>query len=262
MSVGSHRPVQPRKGTDVSRPDASTTERGETNHRPAAPELPAALSVAAHDVAEALRVVTGYIELLEGHVEGKLDEAAQRYVGGVRNGIDHLDALLTGLLVYLRVNVEPPQPERIELSDCLEDALRPLRAQLESRGARVEFGDLPAVLADPGRVRDLLRALIDNALTFAPDDAPPVIAVGAEREGDGWRIDVRDNGIGLPADACERVLQPFERAHPRSKATGPGLGLAIARSITERRGGRLWIEAVDDGGTLVHFTIPDEVPAT
>jgi signal transduction histidine kinase len=245
----------------VSRPDASTTQRAVSNHRPGAAELPAALSVAAHDVAEGLRVVTGYIELLEGHVEGKLDEAAQRYVGGVRNGIDHLDALLTGLLVYLRVNVEPPRPERVELSDSLEEALRPLRAQLEKRNARIEFGDLPAVLADPGRTRDVMRALIDNALTFAPDDAPPAIAVGAEREGDAWRVDVRDNGIGLPPDACERVLQPFERAHPRSRATGPGLGLAIARSITERRGGRLWIEAADGGGTVVHFTIPDEVPA-
>jgi len=244
----------------VKRQEASTKPRRATNHRPGTPELPAALSVASHDVAEALRVVSGYLELLEGHVEGGLDETAGRYVTGVRHGIDHLDALLTGVLAYVRVNVETPRLERIDLAECLEDALRPLRAALEERQARIEFGDLPELLADAGRTRDLLRALITNALAFASDE-PLVIAVTAERDAGGWRIDVRDNGIGMPEDARERVLEPFERAHPRSQATGPGLGLAIARCVVERRDGRLWLEGAEGGGTVVRFTIPDEVPA-
>ena len=260
MRVGSQRLVQPRKGTDVTGQEASTKPRRATNHRPETADLPAALSVASHDVAEALRVVSGYLELLESHVEGGLDETAGRYVTGVRNGIDHLDALLTGVLAYVRVNVETPSLERVDLADCLEDALRPLRTALEDRQARVEFGDLPELVADPGRTRDLLRALITNALAFASDE-PLVVAVTAEREPDGWRIEVRDNGIGMPEDARERVLEPFERAHPRSQATGPGLGLAIARCTVQRRGGRLWLEGAERGGTVVRFTIPDEVPA-
>jgi signal transduction histidine kinase len=220
------------------------------------PELSGALSVAAHDVAEAVRVVTGYSELLAGHLEASLDDTARRYLDGVRDGVEHLDGLLTGLLAYVRVNVEPAEVEDVALADALEGALRPLRTVLERRGARVETGELPTVRADPGRLRDALRALVDNALAFA-SDAPLVITVTAHRDAGAWRVDVRDNGIGLPADARERVLEPFERAHPRSVATGPGLGLAIARRIAERGGGRLWLDAADGGGTVARFTIPD-----
>jgi signal transduction histidine kinase len=244
----------------LNQPDGSRTERRVGGQPFAATELSEALSVAAHDVAEAIRVVSGYLELLGGHAPGTLDETAQRYVGGVRDGVDHLDALLTGLLAYVRVNVEPVELERTDLGETLEEALRALRPRLEERAARVEFDHLPEVLADAGRTRDALRELIDNALTFASEE-PPVITVGAERDGDAWRIDVRDNGIGLPSDARERVLEPFERAHPRSVATGPGLGLAIARTVIQRRGGRLWLEVADGGGTIARLTIPDEPPA-
>ena len=276
MSVGSRPPLKPRKGEHVTRPEGSRTERrgvdrssrsagsGEDHPRrpaapPVAPELPGALSVAAHDVAEAVRVVSGYAELLAGHLEPSLDETAQRYLDGVRDGVEHLDGLLRGLLAYVRVNVEPADVEEVALADVLDDALRPLRATLERRRARIEAGELPTVCADPGRLRDALRALVDNALAFASDE-PPVIAVSAHPDPAGWRVDVRDNGIGLPADARERVLQPFERAHPRSVATGPGLGLAIARRGIEGGGGRLWLDAADGGGTVARFTIPDRPP--
>src|SRR4051794_3769283 len=133
-------------------------------------------------------------------------------------------------------------------------------ARLQERDARVRTDELPTVRADAGRLRDLLRALVDNALTFAGDE-PLVVEVSAERDADGWRFAVADNSTGLPEDALDRVLEPFERAHSRSVATGPGLGLAIARRITERRGGRLWLESGPDGTTAL-FTIPDRVPGT
>jgi signal transduction histidine kinase len=95
-------------------------------------------------------------------------------------------------------------------------------------------------------------------VTFAGDE-PLVVEIVAERESHGWRFTVRDNGIGLPEDALERVFEPFERAHSRSVATGPGLGLAIARRIVERRGGRIRLES-GSAGTTVSLTIPDRLP--
>ena len=259
----------------MNRPEGARTERrgmdrlGRTPGGPEehvrrgpaiAPELPAALSVAAHDVAEALRVVSGYVELLEGDPNAGLGDGAQRYLAGVRDGVAHLDSVLTGLLAYVRVNVDPLELEDVDLRESLEEALRPLRGELERRGARIDVGDLPTVRADAGRTRELLRALVQNALAFAGDEAP-VVALRAERDRDGWRVSLRDAGIGVPEDARERVLQPFERAHSRSVSRGGGLGLAIARRIAERRGGRLWLEAAPERGTVVHFTVPDRVPS-
>jgi signal transduction histidine kinase len=216
------------------------------------------LSVAAHDVTEAVRVVTGYLELFDSHMGEALDDGAQRYLGGVRGGLDHLDRLVTGVLGYVRVSVEPPDIEDVELDFALEEALRPLRAGLEQRQARVVADDLPTLRADAGRTRDLLRALVANAVTFAGEQ-PLVVEITAERERDGWCLAVRDNGAGMPDDARERVFEPFERGHSRSLATGPGLGLAIARRIVEHRGGRIWLDS-GPAGTTVQFTVPDREP--
>ncbi len=222
-------------------------------------ELPDALSVAAHDVTEAVRVVTGYLELLDAQAGDALDETAQRYLGGVRDGLDHLERVTSGVLAYVRVNVEPPDIGDVEVDVAFEEALRPLVRSLDQHHARVIAEDLPVVRADAGRTRDLLRALVANAVAFAGDE-PLVIELTAERDDDGWRFALRDNGIGLPEDARERVLQPFERAHSRTVATGPGLGLAIARCIVERRGGRIQVDS-GPAGTTVTFTVPDELPS-
>ena len=246
MSVGSTAPL-PRKGEHLTR---DATERST--------ELPAALSVAAHDVTDAVRVVTGSLELGDAATAGGLSDGAQRYLGGVRDGLGHIDRLMTGVLAYVRACVEPPELEEVELDLALEEAARPLRDQLTARDARIAAGELPTLRADAGRTRDLLRVLLANAVAFASDD-PLRIEVGAERVEDAWLITVADNGIGLSEDACERVFTPFERAHSRSIATGPGLGLAMARCVVERRGGRIWLESGDDG-TTASFTVPDREP--
>ena len=246
MSVGSATPL-PRKGEHVTR---DATERSA--------ELPAALSVAAHDVTEAVRVVTGYLELFDAEMAGGLSDGAQRYLGGVRDGLDHVDRLMTGVLAYVRACVEPVDLEDVELDLTLEEAARPLREQLSARDARIAAGELPTVRADAGRTRDLLRVLLANAVAFASEE-PLRIEVAADRTDDGWLITVADNGIGLPEDALERVFKPFERAHSRSIATGPGLGLAVARCAVESRGGRIWLESTEDG-TTASFTIPDREP--
>jgi len=224
------------------------------------PELPAALSVAAHDVAEALRVVSGYAELLDGDATAGLDDSTRRYLAGVRDGVVHLDSVLTGFLSYVRVNVEPLEITDVDVNDSLEEARRPLHREIEIRGARIDAAELPTLRADASHTRELLRALLHNGLCFAGDE-PPVITLSAERDRDAWRISVRDAGIGVPVDARERVLQPFERAHSRSVSRGAGLGLAVARRIAERRGGRLWLEPAPERGTVVHFTVPDRVPS-
>jgi signal transduction histidine kinase len=244
MTVGLTTTPPPRKGGHVT-PDA--TDRSD--------DLSAALSVATHDVTEAVRVVTGYLELFDAEAGEGLSAGAERYLGGMRDGLEHLDRLMTGVLGYVRVCVEPPEIEEIELDLTLEEALRPLRASLEARRARVVADELPTLRADAGRTRDVLRALVSNAVTFASDQ-PLVVEVVAEREDDGWLIRVSDNGIGLPDDARERVFEPFERAHSRSVATGPGLGLATARCAVVKRGGRIWIDSTPSG-TTVSFTVPD-----
>jgi light-regulated signal transduction histidine kinase (bacteriophytochrome) len=102
----------------------------------------------------------------------------------------------------------------------------------------------------------LFQNLIGNALKFRKPDVPPRVDVWAEREGDFWRISVRDNGIGLDPRFYERVFIIFQRLHTRDEYEGTGLGLAICKKIVERHGGRIWVDSREGEGATFSFTLP------
>jgi signal transduction histidine kinase len=133
-----------------------------------------------------------------------------------------------------------------------------LAASLAERGAIVQAGPLPMVWGDERRIAQVLQNLLANAVKFCPADRTPVIDVNARRVASGWRVEVRDNGIGIDPRHAARVFGMFERLHGEDAYPGTGVGLAICQRIVERHGGRIWIDAPAGGGTLVSFTLPDQ----
>jgi light-regulated signal transduction histidine kinase (bacteriophytochrome) len=98
--------------------------------------------------------------------------------------------------------------------------------------------------------------LIGNSLKFRRPDVPPRIEVSAGRDGDEWRITVRDNGIGIEREFADKVFVIFQRLHARDAYEGTGIGLAIVKKIVEYHGGRIWLDLDVDEGTSINFTLP------
>ena len=101
----------------------------------------------------------------------------------------------------------------------------------------------------------LFQNLIGNAIKFRGKE-PPRIEVSCEKSGQEWVFSVRDNGIGIAAEDCDRVFNVFERIQTDTPRTGTGIGLAICKRIVERHGGRIWVESVIGQGSTFRFTIP------
>lgn len=123
--------------------------------------------------------------------------------------------------------------------------------------ARIE-GDLPAISADPVRLRQALDNLVANALTHSGKDA--VVVVGASSSGAGIDLFVADAGLGIPVSEQERIFEAGSRLDP--ERPGSGLGLAIARAIAEAHGGTLTVRSEPGTGATFTMALPVSQPAT
>ena len=212
--------------------------------------------VASHDLQEPLRMVTGFVGLLQRRYSNQLDASADEFIGFAVEGAHRMQNLINDLLVYSRVGTRGHELEPVDLNEAVEEALVNLRVAIEESHARVEPENLPTVRADRRQMVQLMQNLIGNAVKFRGDDSPEVV-IGARREPDGWRIFVRDNGIGMDAKYHDQVFVIFGRLHSREAYPGSGIGLAICKKIVERHGGRIWVESSPGKGSTFWLTLPD-----
>jgi PAS domain S-box-containing protein len=211
--------------------------------------------IASHDLQEPLRMVANYTELLAQRYRGKLDERADKYIHYASDGARRMQLLVADLLAYARVGSQGKPLVRVSTLGVVRRVLESLRRAVREAAATVEFDELPDVLADEVQLQQLFQNLLGNAVKFR-SEAPLRIAVVAAPAADGWKFSITDNGIGIEMRYAERIFQMFQRLHERGKYDGSGIGLAIAKRIVERHGGRIWLESEPGVGTTFHFTLP------
>jgi PAS domain S-box-containing protein len=212
--------------------------------------------VASHDLQEPLRVVTGFMGLLQKKHGSKLGEEADEYIAFAVDGTHRMQGLIDDLLTYSRVGSRGLSPVSTDLGDVVTSVRENLRTSIEETGASIRQGDLPTVTADRLQMGQLYQNLIGNAMKFR-GERPPDIELGAERGSGEWRLFVRDHGIGIPPEQRENVFVVFKRLHSREDYPGSGIGLAVCKRIVERHGRRIWVDSTDGSGCTFWLTLPD-----
>jgi PAS domain S-box-containing protein len=213
--------------------------------------------IASHDLSEPLRMVSGYLGLLERSSAASLDQRGREYLGQAADGALRMRALIDDLLLYSRVANESPNREQVDLERVVAGVLQVLGPAIADEQATVEVGSLPTLEAEARQMGQLLQNLIGNAIKFHPPGVPPVVRVGARRALHGVVVTVADEGIGIPDADQERVFAMFTRLHGRDSYAGTGIGLAICRRIAERHGGRIYVESTVGHGSAFHVLLPD-----
>lgn len=223
-------------------------------------ELESFASVVSHDLQEPLRVVAGYLQLVETRNASLLDESSRDYIQRAIAGARRMQGLIQDLLALARVGSRAIEPQRFDLGILVTRVCEDLAPVIEESEAHIELGPLPQVSADPGQVRQLLQNLIANAIKFRRGPGPR-IKVRTEEAPREWILVVEDDGIGIDERHRERIFEVFGRLHARKEFEGTGIGLAICRRIADRHGGRIWVESQAGEGSVFRVSFPRSLRA-
>jgi PAS domain S-box-containing protein len=212
--------------------------------------------VASHDLSEPLRVIAGHVELLARRYEGQLDENADRYIAFAVDGCTRMRVIIEDLLTYSRAGREVKFGP-VDMADVMEQVRRNLApAMAESRGTLHVDGLLPTLVVDGTQFVQVLTNLVANSLKYARPDLAPVVHLRADHDESTWRIEVADNGVGIPEEHHERIFRIFQRLHGRD-VPGTGIGLAICRKVVERHHGSIEVGQSPYGGAAFTIVLPD-----
>jgi signal transduction histidine kinase len=211
------------------------------------------IATASHELRTPVFSLGGFLELLE---DEDLDaETRRRFLDQVRDQVQRLGKLSVDLLDLSRMESGALElrPEEVDLGELTRSVSGEFEPTLVQHDARLELR-LPTQIeaqCDPVRVAQIMRILIDNALTHTPPGTQIVVTAG--RENGRVRLAVRDDGEGIDRPAQQRIFEPFYTA---DDAQGSGLGLAIASELAGRMSGRLSVQSATGSTT---FTL--EIPA-
>ncbi|GAA3382190.1 sensor histidine kinase [Cryptosporangium minutisporangium] len=245
------------RATSALRADVARREEVEVELRRRERELAGFAGVAAHDLRSPLTAASAYLEVLADEDGDRLDGQGQEFLGRARSAVARTDRMLTDLLEYATAENVELNRAQVDLATIAADVVAERTDRMEPDPRRVTIGDLPVVSGDPGMLCQVLDNLIGNALKYTAPGSPPRVTVSAQRIERGWRIQVADRGIGIPADEREGVFDAFHRGAGSAGFSGSGLGLAICRRIIERHGGAMGVEDNVGGGSNFWFTLPD-----
>jgi two-component system OmpR family sensor kinase len=214
------------------------------------------LSDASHELRTPLASIRGYAELFRVGAVREPDDV-KKAMGRIEDEAARMGTLVEDLLVLARLD-EAPEKERtpVDVALLAEDAADDARAIDPERSITVETDGEALVLGDDGQLRQVLGNLVRNALVHTPAGGP--IEIRSRVTGEHATLEVRDHGLGLPAEDPEALFGRFWRAEggrTRGKS-GAGLGLAIVAAVVDAHGGEVHAENVPDGGASFTVRLP------
>jgi signal transduction histidine kinase len=212
-----------------------------------------------HELRTPLTAIKGYVEAL---LEGPADpDETRRFLEVIGRHSTRMERLVKDLLRLARLDAGQEVLERVpcDVLQLLRGVVADLAPAIEARRQQVSMTVVPeglTVPADPAKLHDIVRNLVENAVNYSPEGTGVHVAA-ASRDG-RVTITVSDSGPGIPADDLKRVFERFYRVDKsRSRPGGTGLGLAIVRHLVGLHGGTASAANRPEGGA--EFTV--ELPA-
>lgn len=223
------------------------------------------LALMSHELRTPLNAIIGFSEVLTNELFGPLGVPRYReYANDIHGAGHHLLALINDILDLSKAEAGKLDlyPEYLDIEETFESCVRLVSTRAREKKIKLDVrtgGELPALHADPLRLKQILLNLLSNAVKFTPSGGNIEMnaALGPEET---FVVSVTDTGIGMAPEMIPIALEPFRQiASPLARnIEGTGLGLSLVKSLTERHGGTVAIESALNEGTCVRLIFPAE----
>jgi signal transduction histidine kinase len=220
------------------------------------------VATVSHELRTPLTSILSFLELIRAEADG-LGPEGVHFLDIIQRNANRLLRLVGDLLLLSRLEsgMNPPELLPVSLPELAADAVRNAAPAAASYGVTLvaEAGDGPNLPGDHLGLTQVLENLIANAVKFShPGDTVHVRASWADGQ---WRVDVADQGIGIPPDEMDRLFQRFVRASNArtSGRPGTGLGLSVVKAIVELHSGQVTVDSTLEQGTTFSIFLPAPV---
>ncbi|MEE9519942.1 MAG: GAF domain-containing protein, partial [bacterium] len=215
-----------------------------------------------HELRTPLNAIIGFSEILLDESLGVLaPEERKEFLGNIVGSGRHLLRLINDILDLSKVEAGRMElhPEEFAVASVVNGVLNTIKPLAAKKEIAIEVAidpTLPLLVADPGKVRQILYNLLSNAIKFTPERGQ--VGLRASRDGGEALFAVWDTGIGIKPGDQERVFVEFQQAESTAgrQYEGTGLGLTLAKKFVELHGGRIWVESEPGKGSTFTFTLP------
>lgn len=220
-------------------------------------ELRSLAYAVAHDLRSPLQGIDLMSHLLECEHGKELSNDATKLVSRIREQVTSAGRMLDGLTEYSRVVARSLSPEPVDLNRIAQGVISGLVCETENRSIHFDVADLPTVQGDYILLVRLFFELLTNGVKSSAKSQEAALKIWSENADGMAVVRVGDNGIGFEMKRAENLFVIFGRLHSRDEFDGRGVGLAIARHIVERHGGRIWAESERNQGATFSFALPN-----
>jgi signal transduction histidine kinase len=215
-----------------------------------------------HELRTPLNAIIGFAEIMHDGKVGPMSSQHKEYLGDVLTSARHLLQLINDILDLSKVEAGKMEfrPTRVNLALVVQEARAIVRAMAAKKRINLRSEIDPSLCdieTDPRSLKQILYNYLSNALKFTPEGG--VVTVRAKPEAlEQFRIEVEDNGIGIPAEDQQRLFVEFQQldASTGKKYSGTGLGLALTKKIVEAQGGRVGVNSAPGAGSVFYAVLP------
>jgi light-regulated signal transduction histidine kinase (bacteriophytochrome) len=209
-----------------------------------------------HDLRAPLRAIEGFSRVLLDDAKAELDPESQRYLTLIIASVERTTRLMAALLAYSRLSQAHLAKTTLDMTALARSLAHELAGSRTDRPVEILIHRLLPGWGDPSLIRTALEQLLKNAFKFTGPRPVARVEVGSYAEGAEHVYYVRDNGVGFHPQHAEKLFRLFQHLHRREEFEGAGAGLAIARRIVQRHGGRTWAEGAVEAGATFYFSLP------